>query len=297
VASDLAPAPITNDCLGYNGTSLAWVGCGGGSGSSAWSALTAPTANTALNMAGYSTTFNWTGTNSGEWLWDTNGNAQSLSTTAATSTTSQSSPILTLGGTFWNGTASASDTWTVQDSIPTGSNPSIALLFNHTGSSGTPIIKFDNNGSLNGEVGLQLCGTNSCNAFYEKDNGGTTRFSVSGSGVLNTYSVTSNTSVTASSNFYSGAVGSHFNTTGTTTGCASGFKCSDIAGVIALSSATSASYTFSTAYASAPVCVASPTSNPGTTTWWVTTTTTAVTINLSVASTLNFNYHCVGDPN
>ncbi|HLI35499.1 MAG TPA: hypothetical protein VKW70_10670 [Terriglobia bacterium] len=297
VASDLAPTPITNDCLGYNGTSLAWVGCGGGSGSSAWSALTAPAGNAALNMAGYSTTFNWTDANGGEWLWDTNGNAQSLSTTASTSTSSQSSPTFTLGGTYWNGTASANDTWTMQNLIPAGSNPAATLWFNHAGSSGAPIIKFDNNGSSAGEVGFQLCGTNACNSIYEKDNGGTIRFSVSGSGSLTAYSMTSNNSVTASSNYYAGAVASHFNTTGTTTGCASGFKCSDIAGVIALSSATSASYTFSTAYASAPVCVVSPTSNPGTATWWVTTTTTAVTVNASAASTLNFNYHCVGDPN
>ncbi len=295
VASDLAPTPITNDCLGYNGTSLTWVGCGGGS--STWSALAAPAGNTILNMAGYSTTFNWTGTNGGEWLWDTNGNAQLLSTTASTSTSSQSSPTFAFGGTYWNGTASANDTWAIQDLIPTGSNPAATLWFNHAGSSGTPVVKFDNNGSSAGEVGFQLCGTSACSSIYERDNSGTTRFSVTGYGVLNAYSITSNTSVTASSNFYSGSVGSHFNTTGTTTGCASGFKCSDIAGVIALSAATSASYTFSTAYASAPVCVVSPTSNPGTATWWVTTTTTAVTVNMSAASTLNFNYHCVGDPN
>lgn len=71
----------------------------------------------------------------------------------------------------------------------------------------------------------------------------------------------------------------------------------DLAGTIAISAATSASHTFSTAYSSAPACVASPTSNPGSATWWVTTSTTAVTVNLSASATLTFNYVCAGNPN
>lgn len=71
----------------------------------------------------------------------------------------------------------------------------------------------------------------------------------------------------------------------------------DISGQIAVSSATSAGYTFARAYGSAPVCVLTPTSNPGSLTWWVTATTTAVTANLSASGTLTFNYHCFGSPN
>ncbi|PYV25594.1 MAG: hypothetical protein DMG24_08950 [Acidobacteria bacterium] len=71
----------------------------------------------------------------------------------------------------------------------------------------------------------------------------------------------------------------------------------DFDGVISVSAASSASHTFSTAYASTPVCVLTPTSNPGSLTWWVTASTTAVTANLSAAGTITFNYHCAGNPN
>ncbi len=71
----------------------------------------------------------------------------------------------------------------------------------------------------------------------------------------------------------------------------------DIAGTIALSSATSASHTFSKAFNSAPVCVLTPTSKPGSgQLWWVTATTTIVTANVGTAATISFNYHCVGNP-
>ena len=71
----------------------------------------------------------------------------------------------------------------------------------------------------------------------------------------------------------------------------------DFAGAIAVSAATSASHTFTRAYNQAPVCVLTPESNPGAATWWVTKSTTAVTVNLSVASTITFDYVCVGNPN
>ncbi len=72
---------------------------------------------------------------------------------------------------------------------------------------------------------------------------------------------------------------------------------SDLAGRITITAATNASLTFAKAFSSAPVCVASPTSNPGAATWWVSTSTTAVTVNLSASSTITFNYVCAGDPN
>lgn len=71
----------------------------------------------------------------------------------------------------------------------------------------------------------------------------------------------------------------------------------DIRGQLAITSATSKSFTFPLAYGSAPVCTLTPTSNPGSLTWWVTTTNTAVTANLSASGTLTFNYICVGNPN
>ena len=72
----------------------------------------------------------------------------------------------------------------------------------------------------------------------------------------------------------------------------------DTAGTVSLSSATSASHTFSTAYNSAPICVLTPTSDPGSgQRYWVTTTTTQVTANVSAAATITFSYHCTGNPN
>ncbi len=83
----------------------------------------------------------------------------------------------------------------------------------------------------------------------------------------------------------------------TADGCAASSNCTDGAGMLAVSAATSGSYTFTMAYVHAPACVASPTSNPSAVTWWVTTSTTAVTVNLSASSTLDFNYVCRGNPN
>ncbi len=71
----------------------------------------------------------------------------------------------------------------------------------------------------------------------------------------------------------------------------------DLAGQISISSSTSASKTFAISYTSAPVCVASPTSSPGSLGWWVTTTSSSVAINLSASGTLTFNYVCTGNPN
>ncbi len=73
--------------------------------------------------------------------------------------------------------------------------------------------------------------------------------------------------------------------------------CGGHVGQISISSAASGSQSFGSSYNSAPVCVASPTSNPGSTTWWVTTSTSSVTVNLSAAATLTFNYACFGNPN
>jgi hypothetical protein len=70
----------------------------------------------------------------------------------------------------------------------------------------------------------------------------------------------------------------------------------DLAGTIAIVAATSGTFTFSTAYGAAPICVASPISNPPVA-WWVTSTATAVKVNLAAATTITFNYHCVGNPN
>src|SRR5207253_2169467 len=54
--------------------------------------------------------------------------------TAATSGANQSSSSLNLSGNYWNGSASATDSFTMQDVLGGGTNPSETLTFDHTGS-------------------------------------------------------------------------------------------------------------------------------------------------------------------
>ena len=53
-AADLAASPVTNDCLGYNGSTLAWLGCSGGSGGlpSSWTLNATTNAVTAQPISG-----------------------------------------------------------------------------------------------------------------------------------------------------------------------------------------------------------------------------------------------------
>lgn len=72
----------------------------------------------------------------------------------------------------------------------------------------------------------------------------------------------------------------------------------DLDGVLAVSASTSGSVTFTTPYTSAPSCTLSPTGDPTIVgVWWVTTSTTTVTANIKVSGTINFMYHCIGNPN
>lgn len=63
-------------------------------------------------------------------------------TTAATSGVSQSSPIITINGTYWTGAASAVDSWTVQDVVANGTNGAVNLKFTHAGSTGLASVQF-----------------------------------------------------------------------------------------------------------------------------------------------------------
>jgi hypothetical protein len=87
----------------------------------------------------------------------------------------------------------------------------------------------------------------------------------------------------------SGTAGQHINTFSAN---------NDTDGVVAVSASTSGAHNFSVAYASAPSCTLTPTSDPTTVgVWWVTTSTGAVTANIKVSGSINFMYHCVGNPN
>lgn len=91
-----------------------------------WSDLQNPTSALTLSGAGNATTFNQT--SAVTWKW--------ANTTAATSGTPQSSPLLSVSGQYWTGAASAEDSWTLQDVIASGTNGESKLTFTHSGSSG-----------------------------------------------------------------------------------------------------------------------------------------------------------------
>jgi len=94
-----------------------------------------------------------------------------------------------------------------------------------------------------------------------------------------------------------GNAGEGLNFGGTNSHITQNAASNDISGTISISAATSGSHTFATSYNNPPICVVSPTSNTGTTTWWPTTSTSVVTVNLSTSGTFTFNYICMGAPN
>jgi hypothetical protein len=64
------------------------------------------------------------------------------------------------------------------------------------------------------------------------------------------------------------------------------------AGQISVSSAASATHPLTGSYPSAPLCVVTPVSNPGSIGYWVSSTKSALTVNLSTVGTITFNYVC-----
>jgi hypothetical protein len=120
-------------CLVSNGTDPVWGSCSGSS-SLAWSSLVNPVASLTLPMFTYATTFNHT--SPVNWTW--------ANTTAATSSTGQLSPLLNLSGTYWNGSASATDSWSLQDVVAGGTNGNSTFTLAHTGSPGTATLSVPN---------------------------------------------------------------------------------------------------------------------------------------------------------
>lgn len=88
-----------------------------------WSSLGNAVADLILANAGFNTTFNQTSATT--WTW--------ANITAATSGLNQSSPILTLAGTHWNGAASVSSGFTVQSVNGAGVNNGANLIFSYFG--------------------------------------------------------------------------------------------------------------------------------------------------------------------
>ena len=95
-----------------------------------WSSLTSATAALALTNTGFNSTFIQSATDI--WAWE--------NTAAATAGAAQSSPLLTLSGTYWtSGSASGTDSWSMQDVIASGANGLSALTFAHTGSTANTV--------------------------------------------------------------------------------------------------------------------------------------------------------------
>ena len=65
-----------------------------------------------------------------------NGNVSQTQTTAATSGANQSSPTHVFNANYWTGSASATDSWTMQNVMGTGANPTSTLNISHAGTAG-----------------------------------------------------------------------------------------------------------------------------------------------------------------
>ena len=128
----VSTAPVNGDCVDWvvaGGVTVlgdAGAACGAG-GASAWSSLTNPSASLTLSMGIHATTFNYTSALSGAFLW--------ANSTAASSGTSASSPILSLCGNAWHAGASAQDCLTLQDQPGNGTDAGIIFNIAHSGSS------------------------------------------------------------------------------------------------------------------------------------------------------------------
>jgi len=74
--------------------------------------------------------------------------------TAATGGANQSSNVYSLQGTFWNGSASATDTWQLQIVLGAGTNPTSTLTLTHSGSSGAANFSVPGNHTIGGTLGV-----------------------------------------------------------------------------------------------------------------------------------------------
>jgi hypothetical protein len=121
----IAGAAASGKFLRGNGTNF--VSSGIQSGDVTWDQIGNAAGALTLANGTNATTFNQT--SAVNWIW--------ANTTAATNTVPQNSPILNFEGTYWTGSASAADIWTIQDVVASGTNPVTTLTFLHSGSSGT----------------------------------------------------------------------------------------------------------------------------------------------------------------
>lgn len=126
VAAGSAAAPIGVHVVS-DGTNYVAQTIGGGSGSSAWSALTNPSGNLSLTMGSNTSTFNTTSALSQLFAWK--------NTTAAVVGTSQGSPVNVLCGRAFHGSADVEDCLTISELPGNGNDAAIAFNIGHTGTS------------------------------------------------------------------------------------------------------------------------------------------------------------------
>jgi|GEM_PF-1162883 len=105
--------------------------------------------------------FNHSGT-PGSFL-QVNSALQIPASTAATSGSNVNSPTLNLLGNYWTGSASNSDTWTIQDILGAGANPPSTLTLSHLGgSTGATTVDVSSVGTL--KTGAVNAGANTVSA-------------------------------------------------------------------------------------------------------------------------------------
>jgi hypothetical protein len=149
--ADIPLAKNTSDALTYNGNVIATTS------GVPWSSVTLSSTNTGTGMvlaptatgtvpfqinapSGMTTNIFGISTGGKGITVDPSDNLNIVTSTAATSTQAQASPLLVFQGQYWNGTASATDFWEVFSNIGSGTNGPSVLTFTHTGTSGTAIV-------------------------------------------------------------------------------------------------------------------------------------------------------------
>lgn len=252
-----------------------WYTSSGG-GSSAWSSLTAATANLAIDNTSFTTNIGSSLTASAfQWNQDT----------AATISANVKSPGLKLCGNTWNG-ASIADCWLIQETTGTsGSNNQSLLSFSQSGSTNSGFApKLGIQGGLN--LQPTAAETNDNGTLYVNQFAGSTvPFSLFQRNSVTEYEVDNSGSLVLNS-----GGGSHIKQVASN---------GDLSGVISISSSTSGTHTFAVNYSSAPVCTvtqqglsASPTVYFG-----VGVTTSTITVYASASGTYSVGYTCIGNPN
>jgi len=121
-------AALTNSTMTINSTTCTLGGSCTPPGS-LWNGIGNPAGNLSLTMGTNLSTFNYTSALNNAFSWQNN--------TAATSSVSQSSPVLNLCGQGWEGgsPANTQDCWQFQNSIANGANSNVTGIFSFTGSS------------------------------------------------------------------------------------------------------------------------------------------------------------------